>query len=455
MDSAISLATSAGLLVSCWVVVFWLAVAIKRPLAGLLLAYCLHQIMNYVLAAMLPALSGDSSVAVDLFLSVGFAKVLVANLSFALGFAIGIALLSHKSQQITKVELNLKKDINWLLKIGIMANLILVPILNQIPSIGQVAQYIASIVVVAIGLACYAALAANKLPQAVLLLGLSGLLFPLISVIQGGFIGFGANSVIIVLGFFVMRFRPRLLVMPILMVIGYIGLSVFIAYLSVRNEIRASVWGGADYSDRVKTLAGAAEIFEWFDPHSEEQILLINTRLNQNFLVGAAVERLDTGAVDFARGKTVLEALTALVPRILWPDKPVKAGGGNIVSEYTGITFLGETSVGIGPVMEFYVNYGQSGLLVGGLIMGIMLGCCDARAGAFLSQGNGWGATRWYMLGIPLLNPLASLAEISMAYGITMVTIIAIEQGLFRTGWYRRQVQRQAATTPQPVGLVA
>ena len=115
-------------------------------------------------------------------------------------------------------------------------------------------------------------------------------------------------------------------------------------------------------------------------------------------------------------------------------------GGGNVVSEYTGIIFSEGTSVGIGPIMEFYINFGQMGLVLGALFTGLLMGYCDGRAGASLARGDGWGGARWYLLGFPLVNALASFAEIIMAYGAILVMILSVERGLFRTRWYQRQI---------------
>ncbi len=46
------------------------------------------------------------------------------------------------------------------------------------------------------------------------------------------------------------------------------------------------------------------------------------------------------------------------IPRALWPNKPVVGGSGDLVSTYTGIRFADGTSVGIGQVLESFVNFG-------------------------------------------------------------------------------------------------
>src|SRR5207249_1516081 len=118
-----------------------------------------------------------------------------------------------------------------------------------------------------------------------------------------------------------------------------IGLSVFVTYMRDRGEIRDTVWGGKSMQVRVSQLQKTASAFEWFDISNTEHLAQIDRRLNQSYLAGLAVTRLsDSG--EYVHGKTLWEALIALVPRAIWPDKPIEAGSGSMVSEYTGLTFV-------------------------------------------------------------------------------------------------------------------
>lgn len=448
MNDTVELASYAALVVGCWFAVFFVSAASHRPLAGLLVAYGLHQFINFVLAAILPILE-RGTMSVDLDTLVGFQKVVASNLAFSLGFAAGMMLLGRVTGG-ERQELNVQKDVGWLFKLGLFSTAVLVPVFNRIPSLGAAINNVASLMVLAVGLACYLAVARGKLAWAVALLGVSGVVFPLVSVIQGGFIGFGTNAVIIVFSIFAMRFRPRWIMIFVVVALSYFAVSVFMAYFKGRADIRASVWGGEAYAARFKVVIDTAEGFEWFAPGNQTHIDAVNGRMNQNVLVGMAVERLDDGHVEFANGQTILDAVFAMIPRIVWPDKPMKAGGGNIVSDFTGLTFAEGTSVGVGPVLEFYLNFGQPGLLLGALLFGFFVGQCDARAGAALSLGDGWRCARWFLLAMPFILPLASLAEVTMSFASMIVMIVGIERGLFRTAWYRRQMLAWSATGQHP-----
>jgi hypothetical protein len=121
-------------------------------------------------------------------------------------------------------------------------------------------------------------------------------------------------------------------------------LTIFVNYFASRNNIRNVVWGGAELEDRVDAVVNAGANFEWFDPSNRLHLRALDARLNQNYFVGIAAERLDHGYVDYLYGRSLWEALLSLVPRALWPDKPVFGGSGDIVREMTGLSLSTTTS---------------------------------------------------------------------------------------------------------------
>jgi len=135
---------------------------------------------------------------------------------------------------------------------------------------------------------------------------------------------------------------------------------------------------------------------------------------------------------DFARGDTLWQALTALIPRALWPDKPTVAGSGSLVSEYTGIQFAAGTSVGIGQVMEFYVNFGTMGVVIGFLILGLIVTICDTCASERLGSGDLHGFVMWYMPGLSLLQVGGSLAEITSSVAASVFVAFLVNKYLSR-----------------------
>jgi hypothetical protein len=228
-------------------------------------------------------------------------------------------------------------------------------------------------------------------------------------------------------------------------VVLYLGLSVYLTYMRDRGDIRDSVWGGDNLGDRAGVLVDTFGRMEWVDLGSEDHIQRIDGRMNQNLLLGAAINRLQRGETDYWRGTSLLGAMIAVVPRFLWPDKPTSVGSGNLVSELTGIVFEGDTSVGIGPIMEFYANFGRVGMLIASLFMGAFLAWCDLRAGLALRQGQSTRFATWFLLGLPILNVLGSLVAISSSLATALVVAV-----LFRRFWERKELAVGTAGKVEP-----
>jgi hypothetical protein len=125
---------------------------------------------------------------------------------------------------------------------------------------------------------------------------------------------------------------------------------------------------------------------------------------------GAVRARGRQGLSQLWYGATV--PLWAIIPRAVWPDKSPVAGSGELVSEFAGITFAEGTSVGTGQVLEFYMNFGMAGGLIGFAGFGFILMRLDRAMSHALAVGDIDGALKSGLLGLSLLMPLGSLAEI-------------------------------------------
>ena len=240
---------------------------------------------------------------------------------------------------------------------------------------------------------------------------------PTLTILTRGFLSYGAIAVLTLHGFIVSFFQPRWKIAVVGLLVSYLGISVFVTYMRDRTEIRNAVWGGVSMTERADTLSLTSKGFEFFNPNSAEHLNLIDARLNQNFLVGASVNYIQSGFANFANGNTVFGAFLALVPRIFWPDKPATGGSGSLVSDYTGIGFAEGTSVGIGPIMECYINFGSVGVFVGFLILGILLAILDSSAGEALRNGDWKRFSYMYLPGISLVDVSGALAEVISSAG--------------------------------------
>ena len=264
---------------------------------------------------------------------------------------------------------------------------------------------------------------------------------PFVTILSRGFMGYGAVATLIVCTFVAGFLRPRWKIVVASTVLLYVGFSFYVNYMRDRTEIRMTVWGGQSLGARVEAIGATLGTFEWFDPSSQQHLRRIDERLNQNVFVGAAVSLMQYSE-NYAYGKTIGDAVLALVPRALWPNKPVEAGSGRLVSEYTGITFSEGTSVGIGQVLEFYINFGALGVVVGFLIFGGVITLIDVIATRQLLAQNWQGFVMWYLVGISCLQVGGSLVEVFGSAGASLVGAALLNR------WLLPRLQRRAGDPP-------
>lgn len=409
------------LLCSVFVIGWTLSARVRG--VGLLLGYWLHFLQNYAVAGIMHSLAWtQSELAAETL--IGFREAELSLECFCLGALLVTPLLRQRCLSEAAAA-HLPESWRWpstgrVFWVGIVVGYLLTPLIGKLPSGAAVSSTLATLTAAAWAVATYRAVQAGRLGLVAALVA-GTVVFPVSTILFHGFIGFGVNSVIVIICLVAAYLRPRWLLLPLGVAVLLVGMSVYVTYMRDRGDLRNSVWGGDAMGERVKVMITTFSRFDWFDPRSDEQMRLIDGRMNQNWLVGIGIERLQRGEVDFARGNTVLDAVIAVIPRALWPDKPMKAGSGNLVSLFTGLQFAEGTSVGIGPIMEFYANFGRVGVVIASLLMGGCLGLCDRMAGLHLRMGHTTRFAGWYLVGIPLLQALGSLISISTSLATSVV----------------------------------
>lgn len=72
----------------------------------------------------------------------------------------------------------------------------------------------------------------------------------------------------------------------------------------------------------------------------------------------------------FKHGETMVGVFTALIPRLLWPDKPVQ-NHGNVLSAEYGFKDDGATvSINFPWLADLYINFGYVGMVLGSFLLG-------------------------------------------------------------------------------------
>jgi len=398
---------------------------------GLPLCYILSLSMIHWMGGLIHILPTRWRSGPDPFSLVGFEQAFWGILAFATGtFVLAPLILKMFAQgevgpagmRATPYQLRLPYIY---IGLGILFFGVLAPALRAVPSIYAASVSGIYLVVVGLCLACWSAFIRRNYLELVAWL-FAVCLIPLVTIVTIGFVGYGAGASLLVLTFVVTLYRPQWQALIGFGLIGFLGLSLFITYFRDRPEIRAKVWGGADYADRIDTFATTLGKFEFIDFQNPRHLQAIDDRLNQNYLVGRVVRTIELGQEEFAYGGTVYDGLLALVPRILWPEKPVTAGSWGVVSRYARVYVDPSTSVGIGHVMEFYINFGTPGVIVGFLILGIVIRIVDVMAAFQLHRGNWQGFMSWFLPTMALLNVGGSLVELfgTMAASTVLVFIV-------------------------------
>ena len=83
-----------------------------------------------------------------------------------------------------------------------------------------------------------------------------------------------------------------------------------------------------------------------------------------------------------------------------------------MIVEMTGFEVNDNTSFGVGNVMEFYINFGMSSLIVGFLFLGLLFGWLDRQAAVAQRNGNLGQSILYFLPAAIIIQPNANLAEI-------------------------------------------
>ena len=238
------------------------------------------------------------------------------------------------------------------------------------------------------------------------------MVYPVLMLLLGGFLSYGSAAVILVCSALSVSTRSNWRVLVGIAVFGFLSLSIFVTYFQHRENIRDQVWGGRPLEARIDSVIDTVKDFEWLDPTNRTHLIALDKRLNQNYFVGLAARRIQDGQVGYLEGESVWEGLQALVPRAFWPEKPVYAGSPQIVSKMTGLVLSRDTSFGVGNVMEFQINFGIPGVVVGFFALGWLIRALDLKAAIAEQRGELGNVILFFLPCVALIQPNGSLVEI-------------------------------------------
>jgi hypothetical protein len=283
--------------------------------------------------------------------------------------------------------------------------------LRSIPTLGAIVDNLGAIWILGVMLGLQAALHRGDYKSTCFWLAALAV-FPVTGLLFSGFLSFATRAVIIACCGLIISSRSLWRVIVGTSLATVLGVTIFVNYFAHRDAIRVAVWGGASMEERIDVVSNALTSFELFDPTNEKHLIALDQRLNQNFFVGRAAEQIEAGQVNYLYGRSVWDSLLSIIPRALWPNKPVFGGSGTIVAEMTRLELSTTTSWGVGNVMEFYINFGIVGLIAGFVLLGWLLGILDRKAAAAEIQGDLGQAILFFLPGIALIQPALSMVEL-------------------------------------------
>ena len=225
-----------------------------------------------------------------------------------------------------------------------------------------------------------------------------------------GFTSLGFMFVMAIAGFWMSQLRkptvglPRIASFAFTIGAIWILLTLFVGWFSLRDEIRMVVWSNQEGSVLRIILAGAREM-EMFSPWNFDSLDFVNIRLDLPLFIGKMMERHLQIPDLRAWGSTLYILPLVLLPRFVWPDKPVR-GGTEFMSQHTGLTFTEDVTFGTGSVFEFYVNFGYLGVFFGFLILGWFVRYLDLKASRSLISGKYISFMIFMTLGLYSIDPL-------------------------------------------------
>ncbi|HWE52167.1 MAG TPA: hypothetical protein VG273_20400 [Bryobacteraceae bacterium] len=434
------------LILACWMAVLAIMVVARQRKhtagVGLVLTYVISLWLNYWVASLVYVAPWYLGPNLNVTTS-GAEQSLYAVAAFAFG-SIAIAPFLIQSGILPRATVRHEMDPRLpqaYLLAGAFFFLLGSTFIGKLPTVSAIVSSGQQLIVVGLGLCWWQGWLEHDRKRMFFYLALS-MLLPAVTVATRGFLLQGAIATITFLVFISNFSRSKIRMIIAAGLMAYLGISVYVTYMRDRAEIRKSVWGGDSLSDRWDRIQQTLGTFELFDPTNPLHLQRIDDRMNQSALVGSAVIHLEE-TKDYARGETLYDAVLALIPRALWPDKPISAGSGNLVSRFTGIDFQtggGQTSVGIGAVLEFYANFGTMGVLCGFLILGILVTSLDVLATERLMNSDLSGFVLIYLTGLAFLQVGGQLVEVTATAAGSIIVALAVNKYLHR---YQRKTALQ------------
>ena len=303
----------------------------------------------------------------------------------------------------------------WCLAVGAVA----LAVRSQLASIGQVAALLSWLFEIGLGVLLVLALR-RRLPgpwRTLLLVSTLGFLF-----LQVGS-GSIARAILPAAALLMITWGTGRRV-PLWLIVG--GALLVVILRGNVDAFRGETWPSSDpdsvslqNSNRFMSMLG--DQFGSGEAHLGESLSQVMARVNYTVLFALVVERTPH-EVPYWEGESYATLPASFVPRAFWPDKPRKNIGQEFGHRY-GILAPDDqsTSINLPQLIEFFTNFGRTGVLVGMALLGLLYRLLDHILNA---PGAGDGTL---VLGAAIFSRLLNVeSDFSLAYGAVPYYIVAL-----------------------------
>lgn len=224
--------------------------------------------------------------------------------------------------------------------------------------------------------------------------------------------------------------------------VAIVGAACFILVLKgVTSNFRSVAWAG-DSSLSVTDRAELAATLVLTRLHEEGPVGALSsgtdatTNRSSNADLLAEVIRRTPSEVEFWNGETYISLVGALVPRLFWPDKPVKNLGQDFGHRYGYLNARDlSTSYNFPWLVEAYANFGRTGIVLVCFLVGMIY------ATLFRLINTSGQSLLTTAVGIVVLSALFNIeSDFSLIYGGLLLTLSALWGALW---WIDHQEQRR------------
>ncbi|HNX81499.1 MAG TPA: hypothetical protein PKL77_05075 [Candidatus Omnitrophota bacterium] len=377
--------------------------------SGLTLLVIMNYSLNYFFGA-LAYLSPNYPSGAEEIVIKGLRVAVLAFVSFFVGGKILIKLFSSfvitVKEEPAVVKRDLKRERNLVysyLGVGFLISFFLKPFFATVSTVSTLMSFGMNLIVVGTCLGVWQAFCENKhtLLKRWYLFVCS---FPVLSIIFMGFLGIGVGMFLSVNAFLFRFFKLKLSTAVAILLISYGALSFYQTYMMERDNIRLVVWGESSVVNKVKVFQTSFSKVEFFDPLNTDHLMRITGRIDANYMAGLVVNYMESGYIGHAGFESITTGLASLVPRFLWPNKPIFAGGSGLASKYTGLTFSEDTSVGLGFPSQLFVAFDYFGVVVGFCFFGFLVVWVDIMAGYYVGRTNYRKFLQWFLPGLVMIS---------------------------------------------------